>query len=161
MTPASSVYDAFFGLIEDDWYMEITEEETRADCFNLLRKSVPMYEFPKAPIKIVVDPEDDTEVSFNRALDDEEINILAYGMLQAWLQRQMTTIELVRQKFSGQDFKLTSQASHLQRIMSLFQVTKDEHRRLQMLESRRSEVDDGNGGTKYKSNFDLFVKRMY
>lgn len=159
MTSVSEVYDAFFGLIMDDMYMEITEEETHEECLNFLRKSIPMYEFPKAPIKVRIDEEG--EATLNRDLTDEEINILAYGMLQAWLQRQMTTIELVRQKFSGVDFKLTSQASHLKTIMTLFQNTKDEHRRLQMLDSRRSEVDDGQGGTKYRSNFDLFVKRMH
>lgn len=159
MTTASEVYDAFFTLIVDDMYLEITEEETRDECLNFLKKSIPMYEFPKAPIKIRVDEDD--EVVFNRDLTDEEINILAYGMLQAWLQRQMTTIELVRQKFSGVDFKLTSQASHLKTIMTLFQNTKDEHRRLQMLETRREEVSDGNGGTKYRSRFDMFVKKMY
>lgn len=159
MTPVSAVYDAFFGLIVDDMYMEITEEETQDECLTFLRKSIPMYEFPKAPIKVKVD--EDGEATLNRDLTDEEINILAYGMLQAWLQRQMTTIELVRQKFSGQDFKLTSQASHLKTIMSLWEKTRDEHRRLQMLDSRRREVDDGRGGTKFESNFDLFVKRMY
>lgn len=158
MTPISAVYDAFFGLIVDDMYMEITEEETHDECLTFLRKSIPLYEFPKAPIKVKVDEEG--EATLNRDLTDEEINILAYGMLQAWLQRQMTTIELTRQKFSGQDFKLTSQASHLKTIMSLFEKTKDEHRRLQMLDSRRREVPDGNGGTKFESNFDLFVKRM-
>lgn len=159
MTSVSEVYDAFFGLIADDMYMEITEEETHDECLTFLRKSIPLYEFPKAPIKVKVD--EDGEATLNRDLTDEEINILAYGMLQAWLQRQMTTIELVRQKFSGVDFKLTSQASHLKTIMTLFQNTKDEHRRLQMLDSRREEVSDGNGGTKYRSTFDLFVKKMY
>lgn len=159
MTSVSEVYDAFFGLIMDDMYLEITEEETHDECLTFLRKSIPMYEFPKAPIKVRVD--ENGEATLNRDLTDEEINILAYGMLQAWLQRQMTTIELIRQKFSGTDFKLTSQASHLKTIMTLFSNTKDEHRRLQMLESRRSEVDDGEGGTTYKSNFDMFVKRMY
>lgn len=159
MTPVSEVYDAFFGLIVDDMYMEISEEETHEECLDFLRKSIPMYEFPKAPIKVRMNEDD--EPVFNRNLTDEEINILAYGMLQAWLQRQMTTIELVRQKFSGVDFKLTSQASHLKTIMTLFQNTKDEHRRLQMLESRREEVSDGRGGTKYRSTFDLFVKKMY
>lgn len=159
MTPVSEVYDAFFGLIVDDMYMEISEEETHEECLDFLRKSIPMYEFPKAPIKVRMNEDD--EPVFNRDLTDEEINILAYGMLQAWLQRQMTTIELVRQKFSGVDFKLTSQASHLKTIMTLFQNTKDEHRRLQMLDSRREEVPDGKGGTKYRSTFDLFVKKMY
>lgn len=158
MTSISEVYDAFFGLITDDMYLEITEEETNDECLTFLRKSIPMYEFPKAPIKVKVD--EDGEATLNRDLTDEEINILAYGMLQAWLQRQMTTIELVRQKFSGVDFKLTSQASHLKTLMTLFSNTKDEHRRLQMLESRREEVSDGKGGTKYRSTFDLFVKRM-
>lgn len=158
MTSPSDVYDAFFGLIEDDWYMETTEEETREDCLQLLRKSLPMYEFPSSPIHL---RKNGNEMGFNRDLNDEEINILAYGMLQAWLQRQMTTIELVRQKFSGQDFKLSSQASHLQRIMTLFQNTKDEHRRLQMLDSRRSEIVRQDGTSTYKTNFDLFVKRMH
>lgn len=159
MTSVSEVYDAFFGLIVDDMYLEITEEETNDECLTFLRKSIPMYEFPKAPIKVKVDAQG--EATLNRDLTDEEINILAYGMLQAWLQRQMTTIELTRQKFSGQDFKLTSQASHLKTIMTLFENTKTEHRRLQMLDSRREEVDDGQGGTKYRSTFDLFVKRMH
>lgn len=99
MTSVSEVYDAFFGLIVDDMYMEISEEETREECLTFLRKSIPMYEFPKAPIKLRIDEEG--EPFLNRDLTDEEINILAYGMLQAWLQRQMTTIELTRQKFSG------------------------------------------------------------
>ena len=159
MTPVSEVYDAFFDLITDDMYMELTEEETNEECLSFLKKSIPMYEFPKAPIKVRMNGDD--EPTFNRDLTDEEINILAYGMLQAWLQRQMTTIELIRQKFSGTDFKLTSQASHLKTLMTLFANTKDEHRRLQMLETRREEVSDGNGGTKYRSTLDLFVKKMH
>lgn len=119
MTPVSEVYDAFFGLIVDDMYMEISEEETHEECLNFLRKSIPMYEFPKAPIKLVKPSVDGGEYTLNRDLSDEEINILAYGMLQAWLQRQMTTIELVRQKFTGTDFKMTSQASHLSKVQTL------------------------------------------
>lgn len=149
MTPFSSVYDAFFSLITDDMYMEITEEETHADCRNLLMASIPMFEFPEKVIDVNADD------TFTRALTLEEINILAYGMLQLWLQRQITTVELVRQKFSGVDFKLTSQASHLQRLMGLFTQTKDEYRRLMMINTRRKRVGD-----KYESTFGLMVKRM-
>lgn len=85
MTPVSEVYDAFFALIVDDMYMEISEEETHEECLSFLRKSIPLYEFPKAPIKLRID--EDGEPTFNRDLTDEEINILAYGMLQIWLQR--------------------------------------------------------------------------
>lgn len=149
MTPFSSVYDAFFRLITDDMYMEISEEETREDCKDLLLSSIPMFEFPSEVIDVTANE------TFTRDLSLEEINILAYGMLQQWLQRQITSVELVRQKFSGVDFKLTSQASHLQRLMSLFTQTKDEYRRLMMINTRRERV-----GNKYESTFGMMVKPM-
>lgn len=149
MTPFTSVYDAFFRLITDDMYMEISEEETREDCKGLLLASIPLFEFPEEVIDIT---DDDT---FTRELTLEEINILAYGMVEIWLQRQIASVEVVRQKFSGTDFKLTSQASHLQRLMSLLTETKNEYRRLMMINSRRRR-----NGDRYESNFDLFVKPM-
>lgn len=155
MTTFSSVYDAFFRLVTDDMYMTMTEEQTKNDCKDLLLASLPLFEFPTKVINIGTDKEGND--IFTRDLSLEEINILAYGMLQAWLQRQITSIELTRQKFSGTDFKLTSQASQLQRLMTLFTNTKDEHRRLQMLNSRRRLSANGE---EYESAFDLFVKRM-
>ena len=51
--------------------------------------------------------------SFAVELSQEEINILALLMKQAWVQRQVTSIENTRMKYSGADFKMTSQANHL------------------------------------------------
>lgn len=129
-------------------YLEISEEETKSDCYGLLMSSVPLFEFPNQVLTF-------NESQFTQDLTLEEINILAMGMNQIWLQRQITSIEVTRQKFSGPDFKLTSQSSHLQRLMALINQTKEEHRKLQMLYSRRR-IKDG----KYESTFDLFVKRI-
>lgn len=148
MTEFQTVYDAFFTLITDDMYMEISEEETIADCYSLLLASIPLFEFPNQPIVV-------SEEGIENGLTLEEINILAMGMNQIWLQRQVTSIELVRQKFSGQDFRLTSQSSHLQRCMALLEQTKIEHRRLQMLYSRRRVGRRGG----YESTFDLLTRR--
>ena len=41
-------------------------------------------------------------------LTSEEINILAILMMSAWVQRQVTSIENTRMKYSGSDFKMTS-----------------------------------------------------
>ncbi len=149
MTPFTEVYDAFFALITDDMYMEITKEETEADCQTLLLASLPLFEFPKQSL------------DFNKKckyfvgeLTLEEINILATGMTQIWQQRQINSIEVIRQKASGPDFKTSSQAAHLQRLLALIQTTKDEHRRLQMLYSRREKKGD-----KYESTFGRLVKR--
>lgn len=138
-------------MITDDFYMETTEEQTWEDCESLLMASLPLFEFPPQVYSITKLKD---EKYFEQDLSLEEVNILATGMLQIWLQRQIWSVETIRQKFSGNDFRLTSQASHLQRLMTLYQNTKDEHRRLQMLHSRRR-VKDG----KYESTFDLLVKR--
>ncbi len=45
---------------------------------------------------------------FNSDLNSEEINILAILMMIAWVQRQVTSIENTRMKYSGSDFKMTS-----------------------------------------------------
>ena len=153
MTPFSSVYDAFFRYITDDMYMEISEEETKADCKDLLLASIPLFEFPNAVIDIGTNA--DGEDVFTRKLTLEEQNILAMGMVQIWVQRQMTSIELTRQKFSGADFKLTSQASHLKQLSSLMQKVQDEYRRMLMIYTRH-EIVDG----QYKSTFGNFVKRI-
>lgn len=149
MTPFTTVYDAFFTLITDDMYMEITKEETERDCRELLMASIPLFEFPDMVLTFTGD-------SFDGDLTLEETNILAMGMNQIWMQRQITSIESTRQKFSGADFKLTSQSSHLQRLMALITQVKEEHRRLQMLYSRRRVVRG-----KYESTFDMFVKKMH
>jgi hypothetical protein len=150
VTPFTDVYDAFFNLITDDMYMEITKEDTERDCRGLLMASIPLFEFPNQVLTFEGD-------SFTVPLTLEEINILAMGMNQIWLQRQTTSIEVTRQKFSGADFRLTSQSSHLQRLMALLSQTKDEHRRLQMLYTRRR-LSPRTGG--FESTFDLFVKPM-
>jgi hypothetical protein len=50
-----------------------------------------------------------TETSlFNNQLTSEEINILAILMMISWVQRQITSIENTRMKYSGSDFKFTS-----------------------------------------------------
>ena len=152
MTSFKSVYNAFFSIITDDMYMEITREQTEKDCKSLLMASIPLFEFPSQIFTFTTN--ECGEDYFNQDLTLEEINILACGMQQIWLTRQVYSIEVVRQKFSGSDFKVSSQASHLQRLNKLLNDNKIEHRRLQMLHSRRR-VKDG----RYESTFDLFVKR--
>ena len=56
---------------------------------------------------------------FENDLTPEEENILALLMMCGWLQRQITSIENTRMKYSGTDFKMTSQANHLSKLVTL------------------------------------------
>ena len=81
---------------------------------------------------------------FNIELSEEEINILAILMMNAWLQRQVTSIENVRMKYSGSDFKFTSQANHLAKLLNLLEETQRQSHHMQRLYKRRKTDTQGN-----------------
>ena len=95
--------------------------------------------------------------SFNEDLTSEEIFIISKIMLNAWLQRQITSIENTRMKYSGTDFKMTSQANHLAKLVALQDKVKQEVHHFQRLyKRRRLNVDN-----MYESNWDVFKKTNY
>ena len=88
--------------------------------------------------------------SFNVELSHEEINILALLMKQAWVQRQVTSIENTRMKYSGSDFKMTSQANHLSKLLSLLEESRRDSFHMQRLYKRRKLSKEG-----YSSNWSV------
>lgn len=145
MTSFTIVYDRFFGKITDDLYLELTPEDTQRDLQTLLIDSVPAFEFPRQSMKYVIQTTEGNDTSyFESDLSDEEVNILALLMKNAWLNRQITSIENTRQKYSGSDFKMTSQANHLAKLLELREETHREELHMQRLYKRRKVDKDGN-----------------
>lgn len=93
--------------------------------------------------------------SFNCDLTEEEINILAILMMCGWTQRQVTSIENTRMKYSGSDFKFTSQANHLSKLLSLLSECQRQSHHMQRLYKRRRLNNKG----EYESNWDVFKSR--
>ena len=88
---------------------------------------------------------------FAAELTSEEINILAILMMTAWVQRQVTSIENTRMKYSGSDFKMTSQANHLSKLQSLLNECHRQSHHMQRLYKRRKIIDNG----EYRSNWSV------
>ena len=169
----ASVYNRFLGKITDDMYMELTPRDTIKDLQNLLIDAIPGFEFPRKSLEYNIlerpinsetvniqgffienaDGEGYEDASyFNATLSSEEINILAILMMNSWLQRQITTIENIRMKYSGTDFKMTSQANHLAKLLTLLKETQRQSLHMQRLYKRRR--TDANGMV--RSNWDIF-----
>ena len=141
-TPFSDIYDAFFGKITDDEYMEWTKEDTEADLYNIFMDALPAFEFPRFPLYGFTTDDDGAATGFAAHLTQEEINILALCMQNTWLQRQITSIENTRQKYSGSDFKMTSQANHLSKLMELKRDIERQCFHMQRLYSRRKLINN-------------------
>lgn len=139
-TPFSIVYESFLSKITDDMYMELTQTETYNMLQELLLSAIPKFEFPR---KDLFDYTIDKEC-FNSELSNEEVNILATYMIVEWLGQQLATVENVRMKYSGSDFKFTSQANHMQKILTIKKDYEREGFHLQRLYKRRIKDKKGN-----------------
>ena len=158
-TPFTEVYNRFLGYITDDMYMELTPEDTLRDLTNLLINAIPGFEFPRKNLmEYTIDTTTpnvlESTSSFAEELTSEEINILAILMMINWVQRQVTSIENTRMKYSGSDFKFTSQANHLAKLLSLLKETQRQSHHMQRLYKRRRINDSGS----YESNWSVLGK---
>ena len=156
-TPFTQVYNRFLGKITDDMYMELTPEDTIRDLRNLLLDAIPGFEFPRKDLSnYIIDTITENVLeetsSFAEELTSEEINILAILMMNGWLQRQITTIENIRMKYSGSDFKMTSQANHLAKLLALQKEIERQSLHMQRLYKRRRTNEDGT----ISSNWSVF-----
>lgn len=136
-TPFSVVYGKFLSKITDDMYMELTEEETESMLAELLQSAIPWFEFPRVNLN------DKNDTQFNVTLSEEEINILATYMIVEWMGQQLATIELIRMKYSGSDFKFTSQANHMHKLKDLQKEYERKGFHLQRLYKRRKADKNG------------------
>ena len=89
---------------------------------------------------------------FAEELTAEEMNILAILMMEAWVQRQVTSIENTRMKYSGTDFKMTSQANHLAKLQALLKECQRQSHHMQRLYKRRQKGESG----RYESTWSWF-----
>ena len=158
-----TIYDAFFAKVTDDMYMELTEEDTYEMLQDILVNTLPRFEFPRfdlfdyelgawGDLGIYQGVESDNEEvaaygwvggTFNIELTTEEINIIALNMVIGWLGQQLDTTENTRMKYSGSDFKFTSQANHMAKLKVTIDAHKQDSLHLQRLYKRRIRTADG------------------
>lgn len=139
MTTFDTIFKTFLSKITDDMYMELTQEETIALQVELFENSLHWFEFPRVDIY-------DYDIAleeYNIDLSKEEINIIATYMIVEWIGQQLASIENIRMKYSGSDFKFTSQANHMHKLTNLQKEYERKGFHLQRLYKRRKADKNG------------------
>lgn len=139
MTPCSQIYNVFLSKITDDMYMELTQAETEAMLLELFENSLHWFEFPRVDIYNY----DVALEEYNIDLSKEEVNIIATYMIVEWIGQQLASIENIRMKYSGSDFKFTSQANHMHKLTNLQKEYERKGFHLQRLYKRRKADENG------------------
>lgn len=141
-TKFETIYNRFFSKVTDDMYMELDKNQTEGMVEELHISAIPWFEFPRVDLYNF----NKEEKTYNIELSNEEVNIIAVYMLVEWLTQQLVSVENTRMKCSGSDFKFTSQANHMSKLLALKKDYEREGFHLQRLYKRRK--TDKNGITK-------------
>ncbi len=154
-TSFSKVYDNFLSKITDDMYLQLNQQDTKKLLKELLVSALPKFEFPRVCLDYEymeqaicqtcknyqscqkADRQEDQGWIFIYPLTRQQINIISTYMIVQWLGQQLASIENTRMKYSGADFKFTSQANHMQKILQLKKDYERQGFHLQRLYKRR------------------------
>jgi len=135
-TPYSKIYNKFLTDIKDDSLLDFTVEERMGILDGLLKKSISRFKACQTDLLDRTERIPATENTpavegqFNQDLTEEEMNILATIMRKYWLNDKIYNLELLQQRMTTKDFKLTSQAEHLLRLTVLAQELDKEISRM-------------------------------
>lgn len=125
-TPFSKIDDMFLSDISDDTLLDYTEEERENILDSLRVKAITRFKACKQDLS----DRDEVNRVFNQDLSDEVCLIISTIMRNFWLNDKIYNLELLRQRMSTKDWKLTSQANHLQTLAELKQELDKEVSRM-------------------------------
>lgn len=115
MTPYSEVFKSFLGKIQDDLYVFADQDVIEDDLVMLLNEAVVSFSYPKVDIR----DKNDAGLTFNVTLAVDEIEILALAMVVAWTERELHSVDMLRQSLTTKDFNGYSQASHMNALRAV------------------------------------------
>jgi hypothetical protein len=110
----STVEEKFVYKIEDSVLIALVLAD-RQDMTDNYRESAEV-EFKKCP---KLSSKDDVAREYTEELTTEEIEILAYGMVLAWVTPKVNSLDNLKQKMSTKDYKIYSQANQLDKMINL------------------------------------------
>ena len=145
-TDFNIIYTRFYSKITDDMYMELDRAQTDALLEELLINALPWFEFPRVSLQYST-----VKHCFRYELSDEEVNIIATYMVLGWFDQQLASVEVSRMKFSGSDFKFTSQANHMAKLKELRKEYERIGFHLQRLYKRRKTDSSGRARSTFGS----------
>ena len=134
-TPVEKIFSRFLSQIEDESWLEIDEDVLEELMYDYLYRSI--VEFNVCKKDLTIDPIANEIAS---DLDEDEVLILAFGMLIHYLTPKILREENLQQMVTSSDFSKLSNANMLDKLLKLrVQIRKDYQMYLHKYELKRFE----------------------
>ena len=134
-THVDEIFSRFLSQIEDESLLEIDEEILEELMYDYLCKSI--VDFNVCTKDLRINPNTDEIVS---DLDEDEAQILAFGMVMHYLTPKILREENLQQMVTSSDFSKLSNANMLDKLLKLrIQIRSDYQMYLHKYELKRFE----------------------
>ena len=134
-THVDEIFSRFLSQIEDESLLEIDEEILEELMYDYLCKSI--VDFNVCTKDLRIDPYTNEIIS---DLDEDEAQILAFGMVMHYLTPKILREENLQQMVTSSDFSKLSNANMLDKLLKLrVQIRKDYQMYLHKYELKRFE----------------------
>lgn len=114
----SVIDNSFLNKITDDYLLTLIDDDLQALIDKYRTSAIPKFKQCKK-----LHDRDDALKEFPQTLTDEEVEILSNLMVVEWLKPQINSIEILKQSMSTKDYKMYSQANHLDTLIALKKET--------------------------------------
>lgn len=119
-TPYTNIYNRFSSKINDPVFFGLSNVTQLSEQYLL--NAIPKFTHCQTDLT----NRDSVNKQFNLTLSDTEEEILAVLVTVEYFNSQVASLDLVKQGFSNKDWSMTSQANHMNALIGLRQVFKDE-----------------------------------
>lgn len=116
MTPFQDVYDKFLHLVKDFELARMDDVDLEDELFNFMDSAIALH-FTNCRQDLT--DMDIANKQFNVELTRQEVNILANGMVLAWLEPKIKTDRVIEMQVGSRDFRATSSQAHLIALLKL------------------------------------------
>lgn len=116
-TPYSNVYNFFLSKITDYSFLNLTQVDLETTLLVYLKTAITKFDNCKVDL---LDRNDTTKI-FTQTLTEREQNIIATLMVIEYLRPKIVTSDLYKLTMSDPDYKLYSQANHIDKLTALYE----------------------------------------
>lgn len=142
-TSFNKVYKFFLSQISEYSFLKYTNEELETILFDYLEVAIGEFE----NCKVDLSQRDDVAGTFDNDLSDKESLILAKLMVVAFFKPKVLTAENYQQVLTDNEFKIYSQANHIDKLFNVYdKMQKEAQREMTSYSFRKFNMDDLKNG---------------
>lgn len=124
MVSFDTLYNQFLSSVSSYTLAQLSDDEIRAELFNLTQRSLAMFKFPKMALTYTADENPHTgEITyiFDNDVTQRELNVVLAYMKVLWIEFQISKEERLRNQYYDDNVRTFSAANMIAQLNRMYE----------------------------------------